>query len=91
MIFNSHILYGLGGGNPNSGDGIVDRFACTSGHNDCCEKNMTMRAKHCGTYYVYDLQPSTGCEEAYCFGIVQIDITRVTESLIHFLKPKIFL
>ena len=33
-----------------------------------CEKEYPVAIKHCGSYKVYHLRPSTKCPEAYCFG-----------------------
>lgn len=57
------------GGIPVPADGIVNRTACMSGSESVCDKQYNIKIKACAGYSVYFLVPSSGCPEAYCFGI----------------------
>ncbi|XP_046568264.1 oncoprotein-induced transcript 3 protein-like [Haliotis rubra] len=62
----------LNGTHPSINDGTVYRVVCVSGYNDPCRKQVTIRVKNCGHYYVYYLMKMHGCSERYCFGIYGI-------------------
>lgn len=43
--------------------------ACVSNYNGgCCTSSYNMQVKNCGHFYIYNLQHTDGCPEAYCFG-----------------------
>ncbi|XP_062613463.1 uncharacterized protein LOC134275223 [Saccostrea cucullata] len=59
----------LNGTHPSIGDGIVNRTACVTGRNSLCDKVYKIQIKACTTGdFVYNLQKTSACPEAYCFG-----------------------
>ncbi|XP_071136701.1 uncharacterized protein [Mytilus edulis] len=51
-------------------DGVVNRKVCIrdTAPNDCCNVSMQIQMKNCGSFYVYNLNYTDGCNRAYCFG-----------------------
>ena len=54
---------------PSVTEDIVNRTVCSRGHKRDCEKSHTIQVKNCTDFVVYYLTRTTGCEEAYCFGM----------------------
>lgn len=57
----------LNGTYPANGT-IKTLTACVSDYGSCCDKSYEIEVKNCGNFYVYKLQPTFGCSQAYCFG-----------------------
>jgi len=64
------VAFILSGGNPTIQDGIVTRDVCFEWGSNSCRKKTTVGVAACrdihGDYFVYQLQPVTGCHFAYC-------------------------
>ncbi|XP_013415745.1 oncoprotein-induced transcript 3 protein-like [Lingula anatina] len=63
----------LNGDLPNATGAVVTIPLCGTHVNGCCDPDWptyniphSLRAKHCGGYFVYELEPTTGCYAAYC-------------------------
>ncbi|XP_013403680.1 von Willebrand factor D and EGF domain-containing protein-like isoform X2 [Lingula anatina] len=60
----------LKGTHPTVADGIVSRKACvpnfTEEYKPCCRREIDIRVKNCGAYFVYQLNKTHICEEVYC-------------------------
>ncbi|CAG2200141.1 unnamed protein product [Mytilus edulis] len=55
------------GSYPSDGE-IVNATACASSYNGCCNISYNIQVKNCSTFYIYNLTPTFGCSQAYCFG-----------------------
>ncbi|XP_076071801.1 uncharacterized protein LOC143043313 [Mytilus galloprovincialis] len=55
------------GSYPSDGK-IVNATACASSYNGCCNISYNIQVKNCSTFYIYNLTPTFGCSQAYCFG-----------------------
>ncbi|KAM3912787.1 oncoprotein-induced transcript 3 protein [Leptodactylus fuscus] len=63
----THAPIWLNGSHPNESEGIVQRQACASFSNNCCQWNTTVDIKACpGGYYVYRLIRPNVCFHVYC-------------------------
>lgn len=63
----THAPIWLNGSHPSESEGIVQRQACASFGNDCCQWNATVDIKACpGGYYVYQLAKPSVCFHVYC-------------------------
>ena len=58
----------MNGSHPAAGD-ISNVTACASSYNGgCCITSYNIQVKNCGDFYIYNLQNTKGCYQAYCFG-----------------------
>ncbi|XP_078383523.1 uncharacterized protein LOC144666043 [Oculina patagonica] len=55
----------LNGAHPKVEDGEVERQLCFS-FSTCCSKAVFVKVKNCGSYYVYKLDATPGCDLRYC-------------------------
>eukprot|EP00795_Rhopilema_esculentum_P001206 gene1206-15572_t len=55
----------LNGAHPSTSEGIVERTVCFA-WSGCCGLSNVIRVKNCGSYYVYELKPTTSCSYRYC-------------------------
>jgi len=57
----------LNGAHPTVAEGVVYRTVCyNQGYIDCCGFINIIRAKNCGSYYVYELQRIPWSDTRYC-------------------------
>ena len=56
----------LNGGHPTIADGQVSRQACFHWTSSCCQFSTNIKVRNCGSYYVYYLTRTTGCNDRYC-------------------------
>ncbi|XP_073541755.1 oncoprotein-induced transcript 3 protein isoform X2 [Phyllobates terribilis] len=63
----THAPIWLNGSHPSEPEGIVQRQACASFSNNCCQWNTTVEIKACpGGYYVYRLTKPNVCFHVFC-------------------------
>ena len=55
----------LNGTHPTVEDGEVERQVCFS-YMACCSQAVFIKVKSCGSYYVYKLDATPGCDFRYC-------------------------
>jgi hypothetical protein len=77
---------------PEVSEGEADRTVCRSGTGGCCENELTIKVRNCGSYYVYYLIRPSGCPISYCFGIVYLHIICLVLSTLlqfsQFIRPE---
>ena len=56
----------LNGAHPTVEDGVVDRSVCFSDRSTGCKYSKTIVVKNCGSYFIYKLFHSPGCNSRYC-------------------------
>lgn len=56
----------LTGGHPTWEQNLVTRLVCFSFGGDCCAFETSVQVRHCGTYYVYSVFQTPGCNLGYC-------------------------
>jgi len=56
----------LSGDHPTVADGKVTRKVCIRKQEDCCQENVSIKVKNCGSYYIYKLSNPGVCETRYC-------------------------
>ena len=57
----------LTNGHPSVGDGEVTRRVCFSWSGNCCSYSVFfIKVRNCGSYYVYYLISTNGCNFRYC-------------------------
>ncbi|KAK7484265.1 hypothetical protein BaRGS_00024514, partial [Batillaria attramentaria] len=71
----THAPIWLNGTHPDVGDGVVDRMVCANlgGYGPhpervCCDAQLDVGVKNCGSFYVYFLRATPSCPVAYCAG-----------------------
>ncbi|XP_071126275.1 uncharacterized protein [Mytilus edulis] len=58
----------MNGTNPGPNK-ISNVTACVSSYNGgCCTSSYDIQVKNCGGFFIYNLQHTDGCFQAYCFG-----------------------
>lgn len=58
----------LNGSYPSTGE-IADVTACVANFNGgCCTSSYAIQVKNCESFYIYNLQATSGCYQSYCFG-----------------------
>ncbi|VDI56273.1 Hypothetical predicted protein [Mytilus galloprovincialis] len=58
----------MDGSYPSSGE-IANVTACVGNYNGgCCTSSYDIQVKNCDEFYIYNLKPTSGCYQAYCFG-----------------------
>ena len=55
----------LKGGHPTVAEGKVTRQVCFNWHN-CCNINVDIKVRNCGSFYVYYLKATSSCYYRYC-------------------------
>ena len=65
---STHVTTWIKGTHPDVNSGIVDRAVCFHWSGNCCEWTHNIRVRNCGTFFVYELSPSTNgyCYYRYC-------------------------
>ena len=56
----------LVGGHPAVQDGTVMRQVCFGWRNNSCMKDVWIRVRNCGRFYVYELATLQSCKLRYC-------------------------
>ncbi|XP_015773267.1 PREDICTED: pancreatic secretory granule membrane major glycoprotein GP2-like isoform X2 [Acropora digitifera] len=56
----------LNGGHPTVADGQVSRQVCFHYTSSCCDWSKNIKVRNCGSYYVYFLSGTPGCNLRYC-------------------------
>ena len=56
----------MNGGHPTVADGQVSRQVCFQWRSNCCEYSRNITVRNCGSYYVYYLDGTPGCNFRYC-------------------------
>ena len=56
----------LTGGHSGVNDGIVERTVCFSLNKNCCWRRRTIKVLNCGSFYVYKINGTPGCNYRYC-------------------------
>ena len=56
----------LDGTHPTIAEGVVTRRVCYSRYSHCCYSSNIIKVKNCSSYYVYELQRPSGCNQRYC-------------------------
>ena len=56
----------LCGGHPTVAEGKVRRIACIHNFEGCCDEQVPIQVKNCGSYYIYKLADLMHCEARYC-------------------------
>lgn len=54
------------GSHPTVGEGVVRRRACFNQFNNCCNKNIEVKVRNCGSFFVYKLLAAPSCQLRYC-------------------------
>lgn len=57
----------LQGRHPTVHEGIVKRNVCFNKNGCCQEMVYNIEVKNCGSYFVYYLKPTQGCNKRYCY------------------------
>ncbi|XP_025080334.1 oncoprotein-induced transcript 3 protein-like [Pomacea canaliculata] len=64
----------INGTHPDVTEGIVQRTSCANYGSDrplygpCCDIEIDIEIKNCGSFYVYHLSPTDSCPISYCGG-----------------------
>ncbi len=58
----------LNGAHPAVAEGTVIRKVCFRFKVYCCRKSIFIQVKNCGSYYIYNLRGTPGCNMRYCGG-----------------------
>lgn len=58
--------YWLNGSHPTSVNQEVTRTVCKTGFSNCCDKQVTIKIRHCGEFMAYCLPALDACSERYC-------------------------
>ena len=56
----------LSGAHPTVDEGAVVRKICFHYDPNCCKLSENIKVKNCGSFYVYELQRTPGCNLRYC-------------------------
>ncbi|XP_078382604.1 uromodulin-like isoform X1 [Oculina patagonica] len=56
----------LDGAHPTVAEGMVARTVCINKYANCCYTAFSIQVKNCGSYYIYKLVPTPGCDIRYC-------------------------
>ena len=56
----------MNGAHPTVNEGIVIRKVCIHKWGVTCRKQLYIQVKNCGSYYIYELKPTPGCDIRYC-------------------------
>ncbi|KAL9963300.1 hypothetical protein ACROYT_G032487 [Oculina patagonica] len=56
----------LDGAHPTVAEGTVTRKVCFHKFGGCCGKIALIQVKNCGSYYIYNLRGTPGCDMRYC-------------------------
>ncbi|KAK7484242.1 hypothetical protein BaRGS_00024491, partial [Batillaria attramentaria] len=71
----THAPMWMNGTHPDVADGVVDRTVCANfgGYGPhpervCCDAQLDVGVKNCGSFYVYYLRGTPSCPVAYCAG-----------------------
>ena len=56
----------LNGSHPTFTEGPVQRQVCFHWENSCCYKSTNIGVRNCGSFFVYELQPTPMCALRYC-------------------------
>lgn len=65
----------INGTHPDVTEGIVQRTSCANYGSDrplygpCCDIEIDIEIKNCGSFYVYHLSPTDSCPISYCGGV----------------------
>ena len=63
---NTYATGWLNGGHPTVADGQVSRRVCFRYSGNCCHWSTNIKVRNCGSYYVYYLNGTPGCDLRYC-------------------------
>ena len=56
----------LSGDHPLVAEGTVPRKVCVHKFEGCCNPEVSIKVKNCGSYYIYELKYPGVCNTRYC-------------------------
>ena len=63
---NTNVPGWLNGIHPTVAEGAVTRTVCYHWSSSCCNWSHSIKVLNCSGFYVYELQPTPGCDYRYC-------------------------